>query len=579
MQLTPCTITADLEVFTNPADLRRDIHTFMAYIRERTVKRAYRSNQIPKADVLRLCKILSLPDAVTEIDANGYSGWVEGISEICLELGLVKYDTKGIYAGYSSAEPSYPDNVIEYQADAYQAFLKCSLWEQEKQLCDTMCRKKNYQEIYHRHWFSRLHFFPTWGSAVGVMPLLDFVQTRYFLLELLTNLPSGQWYTTASLIAYLQQYYPYFLIPAAKDLPKKDQWNRPQALARYGNFYETVTRYGHTEDPVPDDAADGFLRVEGRFIERFLEGIPFTLGYVDVAYAPQDKDTPKLEMGAVVAFRLTDLFHRLMHNIPIIPTVTVLPTFEIHVESPIYPASLLESLQRCATPVSSDRVTILKLDKTRLKSTLAVDDNFQVLALLAEVTQHVLPRNVAVELAEWTKQSGAFILYTNLGLLESSTELEELVGGTAVSLSPLIVQPVSPTLGIIRQTQQALHILKQAEQIPVYIRHGESAFTPLPVTAQTIFPQQPLTPQSAVPRPKPDLKWQQETSIRLTTTAESYELFRTALVAQRCLFTADSHQYTITYSLRFQPQVDDAVQVLRQQYNLEIVTLDTATGK
>ena len=48
-----------------------------------------------------------------------------------------------------------------------------------------------------------------------------------------------------------------------------------------------------------------FERVEGRFVERFLEGIPLALGYVDVAYS-DEKDTVFPSINKLQAFRVTD---------------------------------------------------------------------------------------------------------------------------------------------------------------------------------------------------------------------------------------------------------------------------------
>ncbi len=266
-----------LEVYSNPYDIRRDIHAFIEYIRGREIKRAHRSNQIPKTEARRLAKVMSHPDCAAEVEQEGYSWWLDAIDSLCLRLGFVSYDTKGQYAGYSSAEPSFPDNYIILREDVYQAFLELPLLEQEKRLFAALCNEKEYREFYTGHLQSKLNSFPQWGSAIGVMPLLNFVEIRQFLFGLLAHLAVGQWYTTASLIDYLQQQYPYFLIPPSAALPKIDQWNRPQTLARYGNFHETSSKkpyYDHNREPIPDNTPDGFRRVEGRYVERFLEGIP-----------------------------------------------------------------------------------------------------------------------------------------------------------------------------------------------------------------------------------------------------------------------------------------------------------------
>jgi hypothetical protein len=55
-------------------------------------------------------------------------------------------------------------------------------------------------------------------------------------------------------------------------------------FGRYGNFHESKEAWGHEID-IRERDPDSFERVEGRYVERFLEGIPLVLRYVDVAYA------------------------------------------------------------------------------------------------------------------------------------------------------------------------------------------------------------------------------------------------------------------------------------------------------
>ena len=55
MDLDPANI-ARLDIPTQLPDLRRDIHVFVDYVRERDVKRAHRDNALNKSDSKRLAK-------------------------------------------------------------------------------------------------------------------------------------------------------------------------------------------------------------------------------------------------------------------------------------------------------------------------------------------------------------------------------------------------------------------------------------------------------------------------------------------------------------------------------------------
>ena len=65
--------------------------------------------------------------------------------------------------------------------------------------------------------------------------------------------------------------------------------------------------------PIPDKDPDGFAKVEGRYLERFLEGIPLVLGYTEVAYLKRKTETPiEPSRGLLPAFRITERLRRAM---------------------------------------------------------------------------------------------------------------------------------------------------------------------------------------------------------------------------------------------------------------------------
>jgi hypothetical protein len=118
-----------------------------------------------------------------------------------------------------------------------------------------------------------------------VVKEIKFPKIRSYLLELLANCRAGVWYRTASLIAYLKRHNPFFLI--SKKIPfKKSEYTQD----RYHNFHEAKPDDHYDRFRIRENSKDRFERVEGRFVERFLEGIPLTMGYVEVAYS-DEKDT------------------------------------------------------------------------------------------------------------------------------------------------------------------------------------------------------------------------------------------------------------------------------------------------
>ncbi|MCA1598112.1 MAG: hypothetical protein LC769_03680, partial [Chloroflexi bacterium] len=301
--LTPVDPDA-LTVYANPNDLRRDLHTFVGYVSGRVIKRSYRGNDLPQADYKRLGRLikddslgrgalgaLSDDDGYDDTSYGHAYNWIAYLDRLALKLGFVSYNIKGEYRGYSSQEPSFPDNFMRFNADAYHKFLALPLAAQERRLRDTLTDDytSGYNEFYATGIHGRLDRFPTFGSATGVMPTLDFAAVRRFLLDLLPGYEPGVWHSVADLVAYLKTSHPYFLIP--KKLPLNKYYKTSEK--RYGNFHEYKDAYLYDQSPIPDDAPDAFERVEGRYVERFLEGLPLTLGYVDVAYADQSEPAAK----------------------------------------------------------------------------------------------------------------------------------------------------------------------------------------------------------------------------------------------------------------------------------------------
>ena len=398
---------SELEVVTNPCDLRRDLHVFIEYVRERDIKRSHRNNNLSKADANRLAKLMSDPEAPADVKESGTSPWVDYVDEVALQLGFVQYDTEGQYMGYTSVEPSFPDNYIEFKEKAYTKFLTSSLQRQERQLLDILLDAYNYDknEFFSITPLSRLDNFDYTGCATGVLPHLNFAKARRFLFELLKACQSGIWYSTASLINRLKTQNPFFLIP------KKPKRTKSLKEGRYSNFYEHRGNRWENRTTISETDPDAFERVEGRYVERFLERIPLSLGYVDVAYG--DEQDAKLfpSRGALKAFRIHPHFLQFMQGKIPAPKVTIQPNFEIQVESGFYPALALATLRPLTNVVVEDKAIILKLERKKVATRLAQNEKLDVVQLLHDLSGRELPQNVLIELEEWSGHSEAFTLY------------------------------------------------------------------------------------------------------------------------------------------------------------------------
>lgn len=555
LQLKPLDVS-ELEVVTNPCDLRRDIHGFVAYVRDREVKRSFRDNQLSKADTNRLVKLISDPQAQEDLQQVGYSPWLNYVDKLALQLGFVEYDTKGQYRGYSSSEPSFANNYIQFQKKTYEEFLSASLQEQEHRLLNTLIDGYSYSnnEFFQGSPLSRLDAFNSFGCAIGVLPFVNFARSRRFLLELLQNCASGIWYSTASLVQTLKAQHPFFLIA---ENPKRKHSSKE---GRYSNFHE------HRGDPwgnrttVAETDSDAFERVEGRYVERFLEAIPLSLGYVDLAYGEKPHGELYPSLGELRAFRLKPRFWQAMEGTMPAPKVTVQPNFEVHVESDFYPAQVLAALQPLTSVLAEDTVFILKLEKKRVAAQLVRDETLDVVGLLKRLSGRGLPPNVAIELEEWTGHSEVFTLYEDFALLEGDTSL--------AAVDALTVERIAPNLRIVKSPQQLFTQLEEAEQVPLLVKHGRSALRSLPKMARTLFPKVSPKTETKSRRQKAVIKRQISVTLHFPDK-ELLELFRKHLLDARCPVQVDQTRCTLSFPQGFEQHLKAISRRLSKDYQIQ----------
>ena len=306
--------------------------------------------------------------------------------------------------------------------------------------------------------------------------------------------------------------------------------------------------------------------MEGRYVERFLEGIPLTLGYVDVAYA-KERVGGYPNRGKLRAFRVNRRFLHLMLDELAAPKVTVQPNFEIHVEAEFYPVGVINQLLPFAKVLTVDRVIILKLDRQTAAAALAEDDTLDPIDTLQSLTTRALLQNVRIELEEWMGQADVFTLYTGFALWE---------GRKQAKMAGFTVEEISPNLRIVRSPDKLFSQLEQAELAPLPIKHRKNALSLLPATAKTLFPQRGKR-QPAKRKAKQRITLQRETHTTLHIPTEEVLTRLSVLLAnQRCLFTSDKHILTITYAQRYEDQVKAAIKALRKDYIVRIVKVKSS---
>ena len=547
-----------LDIVTFRPDIRRDLHVFTDYVRDREVKRAHRDNSLSKADSKRLAKLLSDPEAEAEVADEGYSIWIHFVDRFARRLGLVHYDTEGVYAGYTSREPCYPDNFIQFDERAYEKLSSMKLADQERHLLELLLKDNqgSSSEFYRSCFSGRLGGFAPWGSATGVMPTLDFTAIRRFLLELLSGCPVGQWLSVAALVEYLKQHHRYFLIPRKPQFNK--EWDKKKG--RYGNFYESKDEWGH-EIEIKETDSDSFERVEGRYVERFLESIPHLLGYVDVAYAKRRPKGVYPSLGYLQAFRVNERLRRALDGKIAEPTLKVTPSFDLYVQSEVYPARLIRALAPVSDLVSEDTTMVFRLVRQKVAQACAGDSKLDVTRLLESLSTEPLPANVRRELSEWTAHSDKFILYCGCSLLETN--------GQVPDVERFRVEKIAKGIDVVRSPAKLYAELEKQELAPLRIKHGENSFAPLPAKTRSAFPRKSADKKRRERKTKITLM--RVTQVQLLCPDRDFLQRLQGLLADvNCPVEADRKRLLLAYSSRHEKEVSRAIRALKKEFEVKI---------
>ena len=550
---------APLDVATELPDLRRDLHVFVDYVRAREVKRSHRGNALSKADAKRLAKLLSDPDAVREVDEEGSSAWIDFVDEVALQLGFVHYDTEGQYAGYTSQEPSFPDNYIEFRAKPYEQFLAAKAAKQESTLLELLVREGqgSASEFYRQGVLGRLDGFNHWGSATRRHAHARFPRGP--------PLPAG----------------------AAGRVPQ-----RPVAEhAVAGRTSEkTPSLFSHSRETTVQERA--------RCQVRPLRQLPREQGCVGA----RDRH-PRARSGRVRAGRgpicravpggysagaplcgrgvcgeapqghlsLAGLSEGLPRQRPVAPCprgriaeprVTVTPNFDVHVIAETYPAGILAQLAPLCEMVSQGTSIVLKLTKQKVAAARAASPDLDAAGLLRALGGGELPANIVHELSAWSEHGEKFALYVNCSVLETDQDLP--------AADPFTVERIAAGIRLVRSPDKLFDELERRELMPVRIKHGDQAFAPLPKSALTRFPKGSAGREK--PRePKPRVTLTRMTRVQLVCPdRELLDRLHRLLLECQCPAEIDRPNLTLTYSKQYESAVANAIRQLKTEYRLEI---------
>ena len=317
--------------------------------------------------------------------------------------------------------------------------------------------------------------------------------------------------------------------------------------------------------PISEKDPEGFAKVEGRFVERFLEGIPLVLGYTEVAYTRSKTETPiEPSRGLLPAFRITERLRRAVRREVAEPKVTVLPNFEVHVESLFFPARTEAQLRPLGELVQRGIVTVFKLTKPKVAAALAAQADENAIETLKTLSGRELPPNVEHELRDWAGHSEKFILYEGFGVLEGTRE--------AAGAGRFVVETISPSLALVRSAEALYRHLEAAEQVPLRIRHSDNALS-VPAHVRSRIAPAAAPPSAPVKRPA-----KVKRSLRTTlwfADGEAHAAFCQLLLDAKCVLAADRRALTVSYPPQAEPQVKECLRKLKETYALAVEDIES----
>ncbi len=470
--------------------LRRDLYLFVDFVRNNGLKRAHRGNGIPKGPALKLAKVLSWAGESEQIERGGEGDWSDFVSRLARHLGLVTFDVEGVYAGYSSSETSFPDNHVAIVEKRLAAWLASSPLDKERAILDKLAETTPSEFFRSPTLFEREQRFSSHGCATGPHNRLNLPGVRKRLLELLAGLPAGEWLPMEGLVRYVKATArTAILSPELRHRPLAEWELRDKKSGKkiadpvddlYQNFPDDPKEHGR-QGPrsLTEQTPDGFERVEGRYLQYFLQEVPYLCGFVDLALTKGQKysyDAP-LPLERVRAFRIAPRLAQVVGGDKALNrvSVTVLADFEVIVEAPSWPDRELDSVGRFCVPLREEWPThTLRIDRKRVLAWAASQHSAPPIGpILAGLVGRPLPGNVAAELEAWSGHAD------KLTVLEGVT-LIELLGPDAdavrAELGKLLLPEAPKGFAVTYESDRAIAVLEQRQRVPRVIDHSPTSF-------------------------------------------------------------------------------------------------------
>lgn len=388
---------AKIESFSS-ASIRRDIYSFARYLINKPIQLTSRDSLIPVPVLRKLNECMTFKEEITGY-ASEWSDkatdplWIPFIYKILSNLELVRESA----ATRNSMDSEYEGNEIRLNKSNWENYLNLSSIEKERKILDVLCRITE-SEFYHPPVYKKIEYrerFSRSGCALNAQQYVSYYHLRKALLAILGALESEKWHDTESFIDSIKTSHPNLILD-----------HRRKIENRANNFYYCFNEYtgkGYEEIEINDKHPDAYSLVEGRYIEYFLETIPFMMDLIDIARVKQKGNMPPC--GQITHFKLTEHGRKILspnaeaeH-----PNIRILPTFEIFMPHEDFDEKTFLRLENYAEVLSDDRVYHMKIEKKKILKCLEKQEKLSdIISFFKSIAgEDSFPDNVCLELESY----------------------------------------------------------------------------------------------------------------------------------------------------------------------------------
>jgi hypothetical protein len=262
------------------------------------------------------------------------------------------------------------------------------------------------------------------------------------------------------------------------------------------------------------------------------------------------------------AFRVSERLQRALEGTIAEPTLQVTPSFDVYLQSELYPAGTILQLQRICEHVTDDTTHVFRLQRQRVAAACADDAKLDVVALLESLSSEPLPENVRRELLDWSAHSDKFVLYSGCSLLETNKQ--------KFDVGRYRVENVSAGVDVVRSADRLLKELEKQQLAPLRVKHGEKLFSPMPAKTRSLLASKAKAKKKKrVPKTKVTLM--RVTRVELLCPDRKFlDRMQRLLADASCPVEADRKRLSLEYSKQYDPQVSRAIRELKKDYEVKI---------